>query len=93
MTPAQIVLYDDVSKHGVTLWDGRVLILAHVRELLEQNADKVRRLCPDLPMGIYSAGLKSRHTREPVIVAGIQSVYDKADALGRFEGMDFSATP
>ena len=36
-------------------------------------------------MGIYSAGLKSRHTREPVIVAGIQSVYDKADALGRFD--------
>lgn len=74
-----------IATDAVTLWDGRVLILAHVRELLEQNADKVRRLCPDLPMGIYSAGLKSRHTREPVIVAGIQSVYDKADALGRFD--------
>ena len=31
----------------VTLWGGRVLILAYVRELLEQNADKVRRLCPE----------------------------------------------
>ena len=74
-----------IATDAVTLWNGRVLILAHVRELLEQNADKVRRLCPDLPMGIYSAGLKSRQTREPVIVAGIQSVYDKADALGRFD--------
>ena len=74
-----------IATDAVKLWDGRVLILAHVRELLEQNADKVRRLCPDLPMGIYSAGLKSRQTREPVIVAGIQSVYDKADLLGRFD--------
>lgn len=74
-----------IATDAVTLWDGRVLILAHVRELLEQNADKVRRLCPGLPMGIYSAGLKSRHTREPVIVAGIQSVYNKACDLGRFD--------
>ena len=31
----------------MTIWGGRVLILAHVKELLEQNADKVRRLCPE----------------------------------------------
>ena len=74
-----------IAKDAVTLWNGRVLILAHVKELLEQNADKVRRLCPDLPIGIYSAGLKSRNTEEPVIVAGIQSVYNKADLLGRFD--------
>ena len=30
---------------------GRVLILAHAKELLEQNADKKRRLCPDLKVG------------------------------------------
>ncbi|MGI6354005.1 MAG: DEAD/DEAH box helicase family protein [Lentisphaeria bacterium] len=74
-----------IATDAVTLWRGRVLILAHVKELLEQNADKVRKLCPELPMGIYSAGLKSRQTREPVIVAGIQSVYDKADILGAFD--------
>jgi DNA repair protein RadD len=60
-----------IAKDAVTLWDGRVLILAHVKELLEQNADKTRRLCPDLPIGIYSAGLNSRNTDEPVIVARI----------------------
>ena len=37
-----------IASDAVTLWGGRVLILAHVRELLEQNADKVRRLCPEL---------------------------------------------
>ena len=74
-----------IAKDAVTLWGGRVLILAHVKELLEQNADKIRRLCPDLPVGIYSAGLKSRNTEEPVIVAGIQSVYNKACDLDAFD--------
>ena len=74
-----------IAKDAVTLWNGRVLILAHVKELLEQNADKVRRLCPDLPIGIFSAGLNSRNTEEPVIVAGIQSVYNKAELLGSFD--------
>ena len=74
-----------IATDAVSLWHGRVLILAHVKELLEQNADKVRRLCPELPLGIYSAGLKRRQTREPVIVAGIQSVYNKACDLGAFD--------
>lgn len=36
-------------------------------------------------MGIYSAGLRSRQTSEPVVVAGIQSAYGKADLFGRFD--------
>jgi len=74
-----------IAKDAVQIWNGRVLILAHVKELLEQNADKIRKLCPEMPIGIYSAGLKSRQTEEPVIVAGIQSVYDKAAELGSFD--------
>ena len=66
-------------------WNGRVLILAHVKELLEQNADKIRKLCPELKIGIYSAGLRSRDTTEQVIVAGIQSVYNKACELDAFD--------
>lgn len=66
-------------------WSGRVLVLAHVKELIEQNAAKLRLLCGDVPVGIYSAGLKSRDTEEPVIVAGIQSVYQRATDLGRFD--------
>lgn len=70
---------------AVSTWGGRVLILAHVKELLEQNAGKVRALCPEIPIGIFSAGLKSRDTDESVIVAGIQSVYNKACDLGAFD--------
>lgn len=51
-----------IASDAVSQWNGRVLILAHVKELLEQNADKVRRLCPGLKVGLYSAGLKKRDT-------------------------------
>jgi len=74
-----------IAQDAIEKWNGRVLILAHVKELLEQNAGKIRKLCPELNIGIYSAGLKSRDTNEQVIVAGIQSVYNKACDLGAFD--------
>ena len=63
----------------------RVIVLAHVKELLEQEADKLRRICPDLTFGVYSAGLESRDTKSQILVAGIQSVYNKAALLGGFD--------
>jgi len=50
------------------------MILAHVKELLEQTADKLNGICPEVRYGVYSAGLKRREKSHPVIVAGIQSV-------------------
>ncbi len=74
-----------IVSDAVNLWNGRVLILAHVKELLEQNADKIRRLCPDIKVGMYSAGLNRRDTETPVVVAGIQSIYKRASDLGPFD--------
>ncbi len=76
-----------ICRDAVQMWDGRVLILAHVKELLEQAVDKLHTMAPDLwhQIGVYSAGLKSRDTDHPIIVAGIQSVYRKACDLGRFD--------
>lgn len=79
------IILAQIAKDSVEKWNGRVLILAHVKELLEQNADKIRKLCPELRVGIYSAGLRSRDTTEQIIVAGIQSVYNKACDLGPFD--------
>lgn len=67
-----------ICKDAVGRWNGRVLILAHVKELLEQTADKLRAVCPEVRFGIHSAGLKRRDMSQPVIVAGIQSVYRQA---------------
>jgi DNA repair protein RadD len=63
-------------------FDGRVVILAHRKELLEQNAEEIRGLVPGVDVGIYSAGLKSRNVSSAVIVGGIQSIYKKANELG-----------
>jgi DNA repair protein RadD len=78
-------LMASMCKDAVLLWSGRVLILAHVKELLEQNADKLRAVCPELRFGVYSAGLKRRDTEHAVIVAGIQSVYKRACELDAFD--------
>lgn len=74
-----------IASDAVGQWNGRVLILAHVKELLEQNADKVRRLCPDINVGLYSAGLRKRDTNTPVLVAGIQSIYKRACDIEPFD--------
>lgn len=74
-----------ICRDAVQRWSGRVLILAHVKELLEQSAATLRRMVPDLDVGVYSAGLRSRDTGNRVIVAGIQSVYQRAAELDRFD--------
>lgn len=71
-----------ICRDAVQKWNGRVLILAHVKELLEQAAEKLRAVAPDLPVGLYSAGLKRRDLGYAVTIAGIQSVYQKAGDVG-----------
>lgn len=74
-----------ICRDAVLQWNGRVLILAHVKELLEQAADKLRSICPEVKFGVYSAGLRRRDTEHAVIVAGIQSVYKRACELDAFD--------
>jgi len=67
-----------ICRDAVKQWNGRVVVLAHVKELLQQLADKLAVVAPDVDFGIYSASLKSRDKKQPVIIAGIQSVYERA---------------
>jgi len=71
-----------ICRDAVGPWNGRVVILAHVKELLEQAADKLRHIAPDVPVGIYSAGLKRKDLGYAVTIAGIQSIYQRACDLG-----------
>jgi DNA repair protein RadD len=59
---------------------GRTVIVAHTRELVEQNAAACRTL--GLDVGINAAALSQRDWRAPVISASIQSVYKAARSLG-----------
>jgi len=76
----------DICRHAVQSWpDTRILMLTHVRELIEQNSAKMRSAWPNAPMGIYSAGLRQRILHEPITFAGIQSVANKTQAIGHVD--------
>lgn len=60
----------------------RILIVTHVRELIEQNFSELKRLWPEAPAGIYSAGLKRREIDAPILFAGIQSIHARAEDVG-----------
>lgn len=63
-------------------WPGtRILVLAHVRELIQQNYDEIKGHWPEADIGIYSAGLGRKDHRAQVLVAGIQSIADKIERL------------
>jgi DNA repair protein RadD len=51
----------------------RVMMLTHVKELIEQNADKMLAVWPQAPIGIFSAGLGEKSAHRPITFAGIQS--------------------
>lgn len=57
----------------------KIMIIAHIKELVEQNAKAVNALCPDIDIGIYSAMAKRRDLGHSVISASIQSVYKKPE--------------
>jgi len=80
-TPVMSAICND----GVNLWNGRVLVLAHVKELLEQTAANLAAITDNIKVGVYSAGLKRRDTHQPVIVAGIQSIFRKAFDFDPFD--------
>ena len=74
-----------ICRDAVARWNGRVLVVSHVKELLQQAVDKLKQVCPELPVGVYSAGLNRRDTAHRVIVAGIQSIYKRACELDSFD--------
>lgn len=75
----------ELARQAVEQWGGRVGILAHVRELVSQNADKLRQLWPSADIGIYAAGLRRRDRFNRVICMQIQSAANAAHLLGRFD--------
>jgi DNA repair protein RadD len=75
--PAVVVLPTGAGKSLVIaelarLARGRVLVMAHVRELVEQNYSKFIAVDPNA--GIYSAGLNRKEMERKVIFGSIQSI-------------------
>ena len=60
----------------------RFMMVTHVKELIEQNAEVMRYVWPNAPLGIYSAGLKKKEAVFPIVFAGIQSAINNAMIFG-----------
>jgi DNA repair protein RadD len=60
-------------------------MLTHSKELISQNAEKMRQHWRNAPMGIYSASLNRKCLSEPITFAGIQSIAKKAEQLGHID--------
>ena len=51
----------------------KILMLTHVKELIVQNAEKMRLHWKGAPLGIYSAGIGKRQLGEPITLAAVVS--------------------
>lgn len=63
----------------------KIIVLTHVKELIQQNYEKLLAVWPFAPAGVYSAGLKSRQHGMAITFAGIQSVWKKAALFGHVD--------
>lgn len=71
-----------LCKDALQSWpDTRILMMSHVKELIEQNAEKMRQHWPNAPLGIYSAGMNRRDI-DHITFASIQSVRKLAQHIG-----------
>lgn len=63
----------------------RIMLLTHVKELIQQNYEKLLMMWPFAPAGIYSAGLGEKNSTCPITFAGIQSVWKKWMIFGHID--------
>ena len=74
-----------LCKDALQQWPNtRILMLTHVKELIEQNAQKMRQHWLNAPMGIYSASVGKRQI-DAITFGGIQSLRNKALELGKID--------
>lgn len=72
------------AKEAMEAWpDTRILVLTHVKELIQQNFLALLRAWPEAPAGIYSAGLNRRDIGARMLFAGIQSIHKRARHVQR----------
>lgn len=63
----------------------KILVVTHVKELIQQNYDKFLSVWPNAPAGINSSSVGRSDTKNNVIFAGVQTVYKKASQFGKVD--------
>lgn len=80
------VLIAEMCRRALSAWpDTRILMLVHVKELIEQNLAKLMQVWPQAPVGVYSASVGRRQLGQAITYATIGSVAKRAHQLGRVD--------
>jgi len=79
------IIIGGFCKQVMEQWgEQRILVVSHVKEILEQDYEKIKEMCPRVDIGLYSAGLGKKHIGK-ITVAGIQSIYNKPELFDSFD--------
>jgi DNA repair protein RadD len=63
----------------------KVLVMTHVKDLIDQNYLEFLKLWPTAPAGVYSAGLKRKDVSNNIIFCGIASVNKNVSLFGHID--------
>jgi DNA repair protein RadD len=80
-TGKSLVIAEFIRRACQTYPTTRVMMLTHVKELIQQDMRALISVWPSAPAGVYSAGLRRREASR-ITFAGIQSVYTRPQLFG-----------
>lgn len=63
----------------------RIVCMTHVKELIQQNYDKMLSIWPEAPVGIFSAGIGRKEAHMPITFAGAASVRNAIELFGHVD--------
>ena len=74
-------------KRAMSLYPStRVMKLTHVKELIQQNLEKLLAVWPHAPAGVFSSGLGRKDIGYPIVFGGVASVAkSKPEVFGRID--------
>jgi DNA repair protein RadD len=79
------VIIADFLRETMQRWENqRIVVVSHVKEILEQNTLKLLHVWPGAPIGIYSASMGSKRVA-PITIAQIQTAHRAIAQLGRID--------
>jgi len=80
------IVIAELCRRAITEYpETRILMLTRSVELINQNAEKLRAIWPNAPMGIYSASAGKKEIGEPITIGGPLSVVRIVPKLGKID--------
>ena len=69
------IIAAEIFKRLAVFPENKFMLLTHSSALVKQNTEKIKLLCQRSSIGIYSAALGAKDTKQDIICGTVQSVY------------------